>query len=257
MGKGRDCIILVTYHWSRGDKHRGCRGFGYDKETAQAYTETFTAQVERMFGRRHATVYPVRVGIETDEDALVFHGVNGKFLDLSKTDGFTETDLRTALADLYPDMKQRMQEDLIPLAVGNVRHIAEVRKLARPLEETEHRERVIAVGRGFDWLHILNLAFLVGPFDPDLAKPIRTAAKLIADNLTAGRVPDDGIILLTCAPYREEAGYDIPRATEKVNMLSKFTLSVINDEVPNLKGRVYIITGIVNQHTRKLDEVGG
>ena len=255
MGKGRDCIILVTYHWSRGDKHRGCRGFSYDEEAARAYTVEFTAQVERMYGERHTTVYPVRLGVETDEDALVFHGVNGKVLDLSKADGYTETDLRTALADLYPDMKQRMLEDLLPLAVGNVRHIAEVRKSNRPIEEAEHRERIIGAGRGFDWLHILNLAFLVGPFDPDLAKPIRTAAKLIADNLKAGRVPDDGIVLLTCAPYREEAGYDVPRATEKVIMLSRFALSVIEDEVPDLKDRVHLITGIVNQHTRRLEEV--
>jgi len=144
---------------------------------------------------------------------------------------------------------------LLPLAVGNVRHIAEVRKSNRPIEEAEHRERIIGAGRGFDWLHILNLAFLVGPFDPDLAKPIRTAAKLIADNLKAGRVPDDGIVLLTCAPYREEAGYDVPRATEKVIMLSRFALSVIEDEVPDLKDRVHLITGIVNQHTRRLEEV--
>lgn len=255
MGKGRDCLILVTYHWSRGEAHRGCRGFNYDVEEARAYTARFASQVERMYGTRHATVYPVRIGVETDEDALVFHGIDGKTLDLSQAGFSTEGDLRMALAELYPDMKPRMLEDLLPLAVGNVRHIREIRQSQRPIMDIEHRERIIGVGRGFDWMHLLNLAFLVGPFDLDLAKPIRTAATLIATNLREGRVRDDGIVLLTSAPFREEAGYDVARATEKVRMLSGFARGIIEEAVPELKGRIEMLTGIVNVHTRELVEI--
>lgn len=49
--KARDCLILVTYHWSKGDPHRGCKGFGYDVARARAYS-----RIERAGGAhfRHA-----------------------------------------------------------------------------------------------------------------------------------------------------------------------------------------------------------
>lgn len=255
MGKGRDCIILVTYHWSAGEAHRGCRGFNYDVEAARAYTEGVAQQIERMFGHGHATVYPVRVGVETDLDALVFHGANGRTLDIGTISECAPQSLRSSLEALYPDMKPQMLDDLLPFVLGNIEHVTEIRASHRPLAEAEHRERVLGVGRGFDWLHLPNLALLVGPFDPILAKPVKTAAGLLHGNITDGRVPDDGIVLLASAPYREEAGYDVPRATEKARYLSRMTLDVIRDEVPELRERVVPLTGIVNMHTREFTEV--
>ena len=35
-----------------------------------------------MFGLGHDTVYPLVCGFETDEDALLLHGENGRILDL-------------------------------------------------------------------------------------------------------------------------------------------------------------------------------
>ena len=34
ISKGRSNLFLVTYHFAKGDPHRGCRGHGYDKEKA-------------------------------------------------------------------------------------------------------------------------------------------------------------------------------------------------------------------------------
>lgn len=255
MGRGRDCIILVTYHWSKGEKHRGCRGFNYEVDNARSYTEELARQIERMYGVNHSTVYPVRVGVETDDDALVFHGVNGKTLEVASLRDVSEDSVRAQLRELYPDMKRQMIEDLLPLIIGNAIHIADVRSAGREQVDSEHRERILGIGRGFDWLHQLNLALLVGPFDPNLNGPIATAAGLLLGNINDRRVPDDGIILLSSAPYREEAGYDMPRAVEKARFLSRFSLEVIGTSVPSLREMVVPITGIVNINTREFQPV--
>src|SRR4030067_1016074 len=70
-----------------------------------------------------------------------------------------------------------------------------------PTLDVEHREWMICVGRGFDFLHMPNLALIIGPYSPDLAEPIRIAAGIIEDNMRAGRIPDDGFLLLASVPY--------------------------------------------------------
>lgn len=35
---------------------------------------SLAAQIDKVFGANHQCMYPVVVGIETDEDTLVFHG---------------------------------------------------------------------------------------------------------------------------------------------------------------------------------------
>lgn len=67
-----------------------------------------------------------------------------------------------------------MRADLLPLVQGNIRHVAEVRGTARELD-IEHREWVLCLGRGFDWLHMPNQALIIGPYSPDLADPVRNA----------------------------------------------------------------------------------
>jgi hypothetical protein len=71
---GHCCLPLVTYHFSKGDPHRGCAGHGYDTAAARAGAYSLVEQIERVFGGNHACVYPIVVGIETDEDSLVLHG---------------------------------------------------------------------------------------------------------------------------------------------------------------------------------------
>src|SRR3989338_5682408 len=48
---GRDCLLLVTYHFSRGDTHRGCRGFNYDKVLAQHETAQLVDQFDHVYKR--------------------------------------------------------------------------------------------------------------------------------------------------------------------------------------------------------------
>jgi hypothetical protein len=68
---GRRVLILITYHWSKGNPLRGCAGFHFDTKAAIAHTHEIRNQVEHIFGSGHGTVYPLVCGFETDDEALV------------------------------------------------------------------------------------------------------------------------------------------------------------------------------------------
>jgi hypothetical protein len=253
VSTGRRVLMLITYHFSRGSKHRGCAGFCFDTEAAKAHTYAIKKQVEHVFGTGHGTVYPIVCGFETDEDALVLHGTNGEILDVSTLGPEDGNALGPRLQALYPDMPNQIRQDLLPLVLGNIDHIAEVKRAPRALD-IEHREWMICVGRGFDFLHMPNLALIIGPYSPDLADPIRQAAGIIENNMRAGRIPDDGFLLLASAPY-VEIGVDRARAELKSRFLSQFAAEVIRTEHPELANKMFVQTAVLNWHSRDLEMV--
>lgn len=253
VSTGRRVLMLITYHFSRGDEHRGCAGFCYDTEAAKAHTYAIKQQVEYTFGSGHSTVYPIVCGFETDEDAMILHGSNGDFLDISKLGPGDKDTLGLRLEALFPDMPNQILQDLLPLLLGNIDHIAEVKHAARTLD-IEHREWMICVGRGFDFLHMPNLALIIGPYSPDLADPIRQAAGIIENNMRAGRIPDDGFLLLASAPY-VEIGVDRARAELKSRFLSQFAAEVIRAEFPALASKMFMHTAVLNWRSRILETV--
>ena len=229
---GNDVLVLVTYHWSKGTKECGCKGFGYDVDAACAYVSESLLDLEDVFGKDHHVIYPVKVGIETDEDTLVFHGAGGKKLDMSEMASDSRDILRAALAELYPDMNENMMKSLVKLCVGNIRHIAEIRKTKRSPIDLDHKENILAVGRGFDWFHLPNRMLIVGPYSLDLKKPIVTAGKIILSNIKEGRIPKkDGFLLVTSTPYRNEAGFERQRVVKKSQSLMEFALAALEEEV--------------------------
>jgi hypothetical protein len=255
---GRRVLFLITYHFSRGDPHRGCAGFKYDTAAAMAHTYEIRHQVEQIFGAAHGTVYPLVVGLETDEDALVIHGHDGQKLDLATHDANGQASLARDLAALLPDMPEQMRADLLPLLLGNLEHIAAVRaQIARHERQLdiEHREWIICLGRGFDFLHTPNIALIIGPYSPNLDEPIKTAAGIIANNMAAGRVPDDGLLLLTSVPY-DEIGVDRARAELKSRFLSSFAADVIRQEFPALAGKMAMRTAVLDWRSRQLEIIG-
>lgn len=252
---GQRVLMLITYHFSRGDPHRSCAGFAYRTADAVAHVQGVKAQLEHVFGRRHGSVYPLVCGFETDEDALILHGESGETLDLSTLPADTgRSALSARLQPLFPDMPQQMLADLARLAAGNLEHVAEVRHTDRQLD-IEHREWMICVGRGFDFLHAPNLALIIGPYSPDLADPIRKAGGIIAANMASGRIPDDGFLLLASSPY-EEIGADRARAELKARFLARFAADVIRRELPELAPRMTVRTGVLNWATRALERAG-
>ena len=249
---GQRVLMLITYHFSRGDAHRSCAGFAYRTADAVAHVQGVKAQLEHVFGRRHGSVYPLVCGFETDEDALILHGAGGETLDLSTLPADTgRSELSARLQPLFPDMPQQMLADLTRLAAGNLEHVAEVRHTDRQLD-IEHREWMICVGRGFDFLHAPNLALIIGPYSPDLADPIRKAGGIIAANMASGRIPDDGFLLLASVPY-DEIGVDRARAELKARFLSRFAANVIAEDFPELAARMTQRTAVLDWHARQME----
>jgi hypothetical protein len=249
--RGRHCLVFVTYHFARGDKHRGCRGFNYDAGAAKATAEKLRDQFRVIYGNR--AVVPIVCGIETDMDALILHGENGQEIDLSTVTDSGDTEVESLIRELYPSMPERMRSDMLPLVKGNIEHIADVKAANRPIADAEHREWVLGVGRGFDWLHAINTAFIVGPYDPNLAGAIETAARLLKGNVDEGRVDKNGLVLLTSASYRDSAGPEHALAREKAKFLSKFALDIVKEKVPDLVPNLQILTGCVDLNTRKFE----
>lgn len=253
VAAGRRTLVVITYHYSKGDIHRGCAGFNYDTAAARRHAYEIKAEVETIFGTGHATVYPLVCGFETDEDAIIVHGSNGGLLNMAELADADREGLPQRLAALLPDMPGQVRADLLPLLLGNLDHIAEVRQHARSLD-IEHREWMICIGRGFDWLHMPNLALIIGPYSPDLADPIRKAAGIIESNMRAGRIPDDGFLLLASAPY-DEIGVDQARAMLKARFMSEFAAEVIRAGHPALAGKMHAHTCVLNWGSRVLERI--
>ena len=258
VASGRRVLFLITYHFSKGDPHRGCAGFRYDTAAAIAHTYEIQRQLEQIFGAAHGTVYPLVCGLETDEDALIIHGQEGNRLDMAALTETQRTALEPALASLLPDMPAQMRADLLPLLHGNLEHIDDVRaQIARHERQLdfEHREWMICLGRGFDFLHTPNIALIIGPYSPNLDEPIKTAASIIRNNMTAGRIPDDGFLLLASVPY-DEIGVDRARAELKSRFLSDFAAGVLRAEFPDMAGKMTMRTAVLDWRSRQLETIG-
>ncbi len=249
--RGRHCLPFVTYHWSKSDTHKGCRGHNYDVKAAQSDAKGLLERIEYVFGAEHSVVYPILVGIETDEDAMLLHGTGDKQLYVANELDTKTEDLRKKIYDLYPSMDAQVIEDLFALVEGNVRHMRYLREHPRTEEQTKHCEQIIAIGRGFDWLHWLNRALIIGPYSYDLAKPIEIAAGIILDNLNQGMVPkSEGALLMTSGIYREPRGPQPRLAELKARSLEAFALQVIKDRVPALYPYLHVLSGTVDTNTR-------
>ena len=154
-------------------------------------------------------------------------------------------------------MPAQMRHDLATLLHGKLGHLAQVREQNARRErllDIEHREWMICIGRGFDFLHIPNLALIIGPYSPDLADPIRKAAAIVQSNMGAGRIPDDGFLLLASSPYHEP-GADRARAELKAKFMSRFAAGVIEAEFPELAARMHRRVTVMNWNSRVLESL--
>lgn len=253
--QGRPILVLVMYHYSKGDPHRGCDGFSYDTYIARTHMYEIKRQIEAVFDSDHFTVFPLVCGFETDEDSLVLHGSTGNVLDLSTLSSIEQKALSALLAQLYPDMPDLMRQDLLQLVMGNIAHITRTKQTSRELIN-EHREWMICIGRGFDWLHLPNQALIIGPYSPDLADPIRKAASIIDANMRAGHIPNDGFLLLTEETY-QEIGSHRTYAELQSRFLSGFAASIIRSDFPSLAEKMQVRTAALNWQSRAMELIDG
>lgn len=252
---GQQSLVIATYHFSKSSKHKGCAGFNYNKKEAIAKTIALKEQIERVYGFNNKVVCPIVCGFETDEDSLVLHGDSGKTLDLSTVNSSEEAELIMLLRKLYKKMPDSILHDFLPLVQGNIRHIAEIRKKGGPIKEVEHREDILAIGRGFDWLYQPNLALIIGPYQIDIAEPIKKAAGIIQLNMREGRISDKGFILLTSAVHRSGAGTEIARAKERAIELSNFSQKIIRQCCRSIAGKMHPLTVVTSLDTRRFKEI--
>ena len=252
--EGRRVLFMVTYHYSKSDTRRGCAGFGYDQMAAFEHTQQIRAQISAVFGHSHGSVYPLVCGFETDEESLVIHGADNHSLNVATLKETDEDALRCQLDLLLPDMPDSIKADLMPLLQGNLAHVKAMRQQldrGNRVLNIEHREWMICLGRGFDFLHTPNLALIIGPYSPDLAEPISKAASIIQTNMRKGRIPDDGFLLLSSVPY-DTIGVDQARAALKAHFLSRFACQVISASHPELASKMIARTAVMDWPRRRL-----
>lgn len=249
--KGARTLVLVTYHFSKGDVHRGCAGFHYDCEESKRSTAAFRDQIRRIYGVENQVVFPVLIGIETDNDSLILHGDNGEIVDLSSLKEKDEESLISMIHRLFPNMPERIVLDFLPIIKGNLNQIGETKK--HKLEaQLVHGEWVLAVGKGFDWLHTPNMAMIVGPYDPNIGEPIKTAAGIIKSNWESDRI-EKGVVVLASALYGDAA--DRAKTQERAIFMKKLSEDIITQNYPEMNEYMNSIAVVVNSSTMKMEVI--
>lgn len=261
--KRRYNLLLACYHYSAGDPQLGCRGHGFDRERAVLAAQRFARQTARVWGR--GQVFPVLVGIETDEDNLIVHpsGHGRELLSVgyesvpgrNGTSDATVAHFRERLRELHPDMPDAVLDDLVQYVVGNYRHVRDVRGQRRSHGEMNHAEWLVGLGQGIHpWLTRPNVGIIVSGFNPNLVRPIVKALTIIAGNLADGRTARDPV-LLVCEPYRDE-GPNLQRAIERVVEMRRVA---VEDALPQVdaavRKRLSVITAVMDVHTRRIAPV--
>lgn len=252
--EGARNLFIVTYHFSKSDRHLGCRGHDYDKDRAVESAARLVDQMERVFGKGHEQVYPILVGVETDGEELIFHGADGLAVGMAEHAKLEPRQFREIVEDLYPDMDTEIVRDLLPLVTGNAAHAAKVRQRPKKIEQLEHRERVLAVGAGFDWLHRVNYALIINDLDPTLDDTIAAAAGIIKVNRDAGRLPDDRALYFVSVSYFDQ-GRRRNNAIERARYLTKLGLEAIRKFHPGLEDCFETLTAVMDWDKRRLEIV--
>ena len=251
--RGNRTLVLVTYHFSEGDTHRGCAGFKYDCAESKRFTANFRDQIRKTYGKDDQVVFPILLGVETDKDALILHGDNEEIFDLGKIKEEEKNveSLTAIVRRLYPNMPERIILDLLPLLEGNLQHIDET-KGKKPETELVHGEWVLAVGKGFDWLHTPNMALIVGPYDPNLGEPIKVAAGIIKSNWEAGRI-EKGFVILASAVYVDAA--EKKRTEERAIFMKKLSEDIVKQNYPEMVEHMSSVAVVVDYNTMKMEIV--
>jgi hypothetical protein len=301
--RGRRVIALCSYHYSSGCKERGCRGMNYDTAAARRCAKKLASQFQEAFaGGSRAAVIPLIVGIETDDEALIFESFQESIaackepLLPSPTAGgasphdrggdddgagdkediltsnrsfakkiFNRLDVRdfaaaepnhdaikTAIARLLPGIDQQLANDMMPIVLNNALHIYTRRQLAAPIVSLNHEESVIAVGVGFDWFHVPNKAFIIGPYDHEWPSAVAVAASVISGNVR-NKVIDasKGIVLMAssyCSDMPGSWGWKMAEMTTRY--YARVARAAIADEASLLaQTPVHVLMGVVEKTT--------
>lgn len=239
ISKKRKCLVFSTYHFSKGDPHRGCAGHKENTQQAIEWAKRLVNQFKLVFGEvsKDSVLYPIVVGIETDTDGLVFHGYSGEIFSVFENLDLNNNQIEEKFHELYPEIADDVMQDLLYLVSGNYRHVREINKVGKEFLELVHGESIICIGRGFGWLHEPNKALIIGPYKNELFSvedAIETAGKIVLKNIKEGRVSKTDGVTVMCSSLFLEEGVNRRRETIKAYSLFKLAKKVLAEKVPEL-----------------------
>lgn len=257
----RKLLWLLVAHGSGSDDARlGCRGHNYCVRQAQAANRKLKRQFDEFF-RGDPDVYTVTATVDTDGDTLTFHG-DCHPVDTVILNAAPQSVIEAEIEGAFLLAPKWVWECLTEIAMLNQRHSNTVRQANRPILATQHHEFVIAVGRGTDhWLHDDlsggNIALTITPFDPALSRVVRSAAAIIASNISRGSFKlDQGVAVISTATFRSEYGQaGMNFAATKARSLAKSVIDAVCsvNELRPYRDLVQFGTLIVNNDTLKAD----
>lgn len=153
--------------------------------------------------------------------------------------------------ELPPDVMR----DFSRLLQGNLERVPKVRSSGRN-PQFDHEESVIGFGNGFDWLHDVNRALLLNPFDIDSIGPLKIAGKVISGNLQNGRITkENGLTLMVSSPFKE-MGPDYKHAILKADDLACLAYKVLKESNPELfEAGMQFVVGVMDENTRLFERL--
>jgi hypothetical protein len=245
--EGRGCLAIVTYHYSKGDPKRGCAGYKYNIKASIEGAMQFKRQIKDAYRELPYHIFPIVVGIETDDESLKFHNGNGEYLDLATVDpDITNDEMFNKLLDLYDVIPGCVLADLNPLLMGNVKHTNRIKASNRPLTDMEHGEWIVGAGgaTAYEWLHVPNTALLVGQYNPNIERPISEALHVIRNSW----VPGKKFLYMSAASYGRSNHPQL--VLPEVRYYSRMIHETCEKFFPEMLKDMYPVKALVDSHTQ-------
>lgn len=246
--EGRQVAYLSAYHYSSTQPALGCKGFSFDTGKARAHIERLAGQISSIWAPH---CQAMAVGLETDREELVFHGKHdirsSQFFDRA---GNADLDyIATELRRAFPAMSRQMAFDLAALLHGNVLRTRELTERPKPPIDLDHRERIMAVGRGFDYLtYVLPNGVIVVNDYMGMIEAIGKQAGILLENLQ--RNPQASGLLMVCIPFDDPDSPDYRLAKIASEELYGRVLGLLRGTHPELLDLQQVKHLVVVKHTR-------
>ncbi len=260
MMQGQQVLFIVASHGS-DFPILGCKGHKHNSAAAAKCARDLKDALEGFFAG-NPDVYVVRIHLETDEEAVTFYGDRNDPLRLrAMPPGISKNEMGRSLGELYQDTRGRMMpvemfEEVLALAMNNLAHIAEVRLVRRPTPALDHREWILALGGGFDWLHgQSNTAMVVWPHDPDFHCWVVEAVRIISQSVDRPWFSQErGVVIAVSAPYNPDPYGVFQRLAEaKARKLEAAVRSTALYAAPQIVPYLQVLTVTTNMATWELD----
>jgi hypothetical protein len=225
---GMKVVFIVAYHFSVNDMSRGCAGHDHKVGDALRCAQRFAGQLASAFPHSARVLL---VGIETDADALCLHTPEHLVIPMVPRDKETYlsrlqkniyieaegleqyrvqplgycgvSHLHAIIHECFNGYLEGVEDDIVSPFARNMQHVDAVFRSGRPVESPAHQERVILIGRGWDWMRTRNYALILHDDNPRLDMAVEKAVRIIYKNQEQGRVPKEPIPIYTAIPYDE------------------------------------------------------